>query len=117
MTNKKKTKIETLNWNHISAFGSFGDVVRRFADRNGYVCWDAHIHKEAKLLSQEDLEFEYEAWTREMEEGEWGEIGPGCTDEDDPENYPDWRYARNAAAAYAIEKAVRGIEKWRRSND
>lgn len=117
MLSKKRLKIEGLNWQHISAFGSFGEPLKRFADQNGCVCWDTNIHNEARLLPDDELEYEYNAWVNEMDSGDWGEMDPGREDPNNPENYADWRYLRSGAAAYAVEKAIRNVEKWRKTSD
>lgn len=114
---KKRTQVESLNLQHISVYGSLGDPLKKFADQEGYVCWDVNIYNEAKLLSDEELEYEYNAWANEMNSSDWGEMDLDAEDQNDPENYADWRYLRNGAAAYAVERVIRSISKWRKTND
>lgn len=107
-------QVQSLNWQHISMFGSLGESLRRFADQKGYVCWDVHIQNEAKFLNDAELDYAYESWINQMNSEEWGEPAVGREGSDDPEDYPDWCYLRSGAAACAVEKVIRSIDKWRK---
>lgn len=117
MLKKTRLNFERADCRHITEFGFFGKPLSRFADAKGFVCWDADLRSQARLLQSDELEYEYSAWVKEMDSSDWGEMDSDAEDPNDPENYADWRYLRNGAAAYAVEKAVRNLEKWRKIND
>lgn len=100
---------------HVSFFGAAGESLRLFADKEGYIVWDGRIHEQAKRLSMEELESELALWERELDSSDWGDPAPGKEGSDNPEDYPDYMTLLRGATAYAVEKAVRGIEQWRNS--